>query len=1341
MAKMFKAKLTPDHPYVGYTLFSNTPNIFESNTEYLARGDGKSISGNYAINLNGIYESAFTEIDYNKSLSAPATYGRTAPLGRHVRDYLACAALAQNESGSGGGICDSGNYFNHYTVVNSSNAPYTADITLPFSVNSSSNRYYINYMAFGYSRSNTPYVGLGSFMTPGTMLSIDLKDQNYYYGNGDVLEESSTGMPLYTYKGCGVWSTDMCDQLCHDFMESEIGSSYHASVAGVGLFSNNGYSNAEGMINAIGQSMGSYLSAWANVSGYGNYHPNRQKAEEAIGLAVDTLNVFLGGHYGYAGKNKFCLVGYNSAQGRLVYYRIWISPSYMNENPSNGCVFQVTANYSDGSGNGHSWSCSEYYKVLYEEDYEHYDSELGDIDDYLLGTGTTEAELIYTGSKSTITEDSRGFGFDAGDLTYSFPITGASGMYTIFPIVRLTGPYIATSSYLYNSIFGRKFVDSLGKVEKGKFNRFDAAVLSGGRTSLQKGVTLAGGSVPATGTSDSLYTTHKTFGLSSVNKCVPNRQGSRGTHYIGLLNQFIEPNAASTAGGYNFGFLSSAKSTPSGSIYVRTLRIKLEGDTTTFANNIIIYGPSSNTIIKLSEGGVYSAALGYTTYTVNFTSTTSVSYIKAVTNAANTKYCMDAKFCGLQQMIRSCSANQLPATGDYATKYSSIFSSDARSKASQWSAAKIYGYISFSVSGGNQYAAEDESATNTVTIIGAEIEIADESSVVITTNKASLREGTIEISDTYFPMYNGRYALSVREEGSSESTTVKSPFLYSMSGKPTANGNSYLYEDSSTFNLTFTTENFPTLLPISTGSITVAGTECGSYKNNFGSDYTGKAFANSKVIEATATAASSDVFATGAAATTCINNYSIINTITESTSSALATEFNKKNVIECKLPTPGLLSKLVYESVEFNGASAWTFTRSMPLEPASASNPHILLYRIEAWIETEQENPADPGSMIKTVEIETTKEMKFNAGSTEIYSGSDLKNMDFAKANIKNNIYLKYNDSVTNDFNAVATGLPFYILDETRLKQEYYGGTPLKIADTSKYSIDNESDIVSFWTTCPDYANMTDEHYNFIYNKLYNTLKSRIVAGTSEVAVVGCSGSSDERHLTLDKHKIMYIGVAFYNPGDQMIPINMIFNASYTVATEGGINQTYDLPHALSHFFPRDSMLYMAGKSYRQKVLEEASNKIKFNSDKDENNPNPLYISADAGAHVVQGTSKGGQDAAGNISTWSTSLDEVINIGQDAVSGLTAAEIQGLPTSEISANSRSEENGLYGILNKYSGVVEYVASSNELLSDKVIPTPDSIKAYFTSVKGKCIKTYQNICFFPNRDGNIKQWIL
>lgn len=1326
---MFKAKLTPDYPFVGYTLFSNTPNIFENTTEYLARGDGKSISGNYAIKLNGIYESTFTDIDYGKLLTNNSSYtGRFSPTGRNVRDYLACAALAQSESGSGGGICDSENYFNHYTVVNNANAPYNTEITLPFSVNSSSNRYYINFMAFGYSRSNTPYVGLGSFMTPGTMLDIDLNDQSYYYGNGPKLDEASTGLPLYTYKGAGVWSTQMCNDLCYEYMKQHLTNSY--SSFGEDVFNSSGYTDAHDMIVDLATHLGSNLTGWANNYSYGNMHDSVAEAEAAINEVVGVMRDFLNAYDYYGGSMKnFYLVGYND--GTLTFYRLVLSEAsyydYNNQNIQNGYAFVVSAQYGN-AGSSITNTYYKYYKVVYHELASDYiiDSDLGRISDYLLGTATNDPEVIYTSHIDLIAETQHGYGISHDALDYAFSIAENTTQYTIFPVVRLTGPYIATSAYLYASIYGKKFVNSLGKVEKGKFNRFDAAALSGGRASLQQGVKL-------TGTGQAAHTDASVFSLNGTyGSCVPLHR-SQGSHYISLLNQFTEPSDSSTAGGYNYGFLNFAESRTSGAIYVSTFRIKLEGDTTSFANRIVIYGPDNTTTIKLNEGGVYSAALGYTTYTVNFTDSTSVSYIKGTGTDSNIKYCMDAKFCGLQQMIRTCSTNYPLSVGYYDTKYSSIFSTNTRSRASQWSAAKVYGYISFSVTGGNQYAAEDETSTNTVTIIGAEVEIADKSSVVISTSKASLKQGTITISDTDYSIYDNRYALAVQGENTN-TTTVKSPFLYSMSGKPSANGNTYLYEDSSTFNLTFTEETFPTLLPISTSSGVAAGTECGSYKNDFGSDYTGKTFTNSKVIEATVTPASSDVFASSTNSATNINNYTIINTINESSSSALTTEFNKKNVIECKLPTPGLLSKLVYESVEFNGASAWTFTRSMPLEPASATNPHILLYRIEAWIETEQENPSEPGTMITTVEIETTKEMKFNAGSTEIYSGSDLANMDFAKADVKNNIYLKYNDSVTNDFNAVATGLPFYILDETSSKKEYYGGTPLKVDGTlSRYSIDDEVD----WSTIPDYVNMTDEHYNIIYTKLYDALKSRIQAGKSEVAVVGCSGSTDERHLTLDKHKIMYIGVAFYNPGDQMIPINMIFNASYTVVTDGGIEQTYDLPHALSHFFPRDSMLYMAGNSYRQKVADASSNKIKFN--RVSGNNDQLFVAADAGAHIVQGTSKGGQDSAGN--NWGTSLDEVINIGQDAVSGLSAAQIQGLPTSEISANSRSEEDGLYGILNKYSGVVEYVASNNELLSDKVIATPESIKEYFTSVKGKCIKSYQNICFFPNRDGNIKQWIL
>lgn len=1320
MEKMFKATLKPEHPYVGYTLFSNTPDMFKDNTEYLARGDGNSISGNYAINLNGIYESTFTDIDYNKSLDNRESGGR------NVRDYLVCAALAQNDNESESrGICDTGNYFNHYTVVNRNNAPYNEEITLPFSVNSSSKRYYINYMAFGYSRSNTPYVGLGSFMTPGTMLDVSLNDQSYYYGNGDIIEtQTDTGgtqvrIPLYTYKESGVWSTQMCNMLCEQYMSSKL----NGLRVTCNVFSYTGYRTESEMISGIGSQLGSYLSACVNS---GN----------SIDSVVNAMNDFLGILFSSNEKEAMPIVGVEydidgSDVPKLVFYKLVISKLEPGENQNNAegyHVFKIN---------------SEDYKVKYtkitpEDKFSYHKFEK--ILEYLLGNEkeSIAPELIYTGYISKIIDEStKGYGIDASAFTKdnSFEIkTVNTRENKIYSVVRLTGPYIATSAYLYNSIFGRKFVNSLGKVEKGKFNRFDAAVISGGRKSLQNGVKLGGNG-------ENVNTYSSVFDLNSDGSFIPRREGSRGTHSINMLNQFRTIDDSSTAGGYNFGFLSFAKSECAGSIYVSTIRIKLDGNTTSSVNSIIIYGPNSNTTIKLDNGGVYDESLGYTTYTVNFTESTSVSYIKAG-DSSNTKYCMDARFCGLQQMIRSCSANNQPATGDYATKYSSIFSSDDRSKASQWSAAKVYGYISFSVSGGNQYDAESETATNTITIIGAEVEIADKSEVTIYTNKASLKEGRIDIPDASFSLYDNRYALAVQTEIDNDATTIKSPFLYSMSGKPTSNGNAYLYEDSSTFNQSFTTETFPTLLTISTDSTVLPGTNCGSYKNNFGSSYSGNTFSNSTVVEASVATASSDVFAIGENNNKGISNYSIITTINESTSNPLTTEFNdNKNEIVCKLPGPGLLSKLIYESVEFNGASAWTFTRSMPLEPASAENPHILLYRIETWIETEQQDSS--GNTIKTVEKETTLNMKFDAAGTKIYSGSDIAKMDFATANVKNNIYLKYNDNVTNDFNAIATGLPFYILDASTEKKEYYGGTPLKIDDTSeypsKYSIDNDSSIEEFWSSCPDFANMTEEHYNEIYKKLNDELKKRIKKGTSEVAVVGCSGSPEEKHMTPDKHKIMYIGVAFYNPREEMIPINMIFNVTYTVETNNGITKTYNIPHALSHFFPRDSMLYMAGNSYRQKTIEENENKIKFNRVKGTED-DPLYISTDEGAHIVaQDTSiKGGQDTDGN--SWSSELDEVINIGEDSEPNLTDEQIQKLPTSEISANS-VRENGLYGILNKYSGVVEYIATGHKDLPDNVIKTPERIKEYFTSVKGKCIKSYQNICFFPNMDGNIKQWIL
>lgn len=1370
---MFKAKLTPDHPYVGYTLFSDTSTLFKDNDEYLARGDGKSISGNYAINLNGIYDSGFTDIDYSNGLYdrgvqvLHGTYNGSINVGRSVRDYLACAALAQSESGTGGGICDDGNFFYHYTVVDSSKAPYKTEITLPFSANSSSKTYYINYMAFGYSRSNTPYVGLGSFMTPGVMLDVSLNDQSYYYGNGDIIKEKEdtgvygTPLPLYTYKGSGVWSTQLCNRLCHQYLVSALNDKGVINIPDVDctVFNNIGYTDANDMITTLASGLETYLSSLANDIAYNNINATIGNLSEEIDKIIAEMNTFLTGHSdnNFDNTSRFFMVGCKNDittnnKNKIVFYklRIYFKDFDPGDVVHGSANFNVTATYNDPFDTNNDYTVTREYKVVYTEIFKESDPEYNQynqkIFEYLLDTTSIGPELINTSFTNIIDESKSGFGIDVSTNKKSFNImdgyTYGNMTYKIFPVIRLVGPYTATSAYLYNSIFGRKFVDSLGKVEKGKFNRFDAAVISGGRKSLQIGVTLnaSGENAKPIGV---VYSEH------ANNSFIPRREGSRGTHSISMLNQFRTPGDSSTAGGYNFGFLSYAESKPSGSIYVCTIRIKLAGDTREFANSIIIYGPNGDTTINLNNkeiGKYYSpdlpdSSLGYTTYEVKFTKNNSVSYISAAGDSITTQ-CMDVRFCGLQQMIRSCSANSNDNgdNGEYATKYSSIFSSDVRSKTSQWSAAKIFGYISFSVTGGNQYTAADGDVSNTVTIIGAEIEIADETNVVISTNKASLQEGKIDITETGYSLYDNRYALAVQNDEINRDTSIYSPFLYSMSGKMSDNigEDNYLYEDTNTFNQTFTVETFPTLLPID--SSTLPGTQCGSYQNGFDSSYyTGLTFKNSTVIEADVSVASrtEDVFVSNSIKG--ISNYPIITTINESKSNSLTTEFNKKNEITCKLPIPGLLSKLIYESVEFNGASAWTFTRSMPLEPASKENPHVLLYRIETWIETEKEID---GVMVNTVEVETTKSMKFAADKTKIYSGSDIASMDFVTANVKNNIYLKYNDGVTTDFNAVATGLPFYILDEDSEQKPYCGGTRLDYDAllSNCTTIDNDLDD-NFWNEFPSFDAATEDDYNKIYEKIHTKLNSIIQDEhvNNEVAVVGCSGSSEDIHLTLDKHKIMYIGVAFYNPREEMIPINMVFNVSYIVTTDSSIEQTYYLPHALSHFFPRDSMLYMAGKSYKQKTNDENANKIKFNRVK--GSSSLLHVSTDEGAHIVQGTSKGGQDADGN--NWSSSLDEVINIGEGSAPNLSNEEIQKLPTSEISASSaRKKGDGLYGILNKYSGVVEYVATSNEVLSNSNgITTPESIEKYFTSVKGKCIKSYQNICFFPNRDANIKQWIL
>ena len=82
--------------------------------------------------------------------------------------------------------------------------------------------------------------------------------------------------------------------------------------------------------------------------------------------------------------------------------------------------------------------------------------------------------------------------------------------------------------------------------------------------------------------------------------------------------------------------------------------------------------------------------------------------------------------------------------------------------------------------------------------------------------------------------------------------------------------------------------------------------------------------------------------------------------------------------IDLLLPTPNLKVILVYDSVEFNRASAWTFVRSMPLKPGSVDAPHILIYKVEASVTKAGSNEVDSSA---------TSTMRFNHEHSTIFSG------------------------------------------------------------------------------------------------------------------------------------------------------------------------------------------------------------------------------------------------------------------------------------------------------------------------------------------------------------------
>ena len=433
---------------------------------------------------------------------------------------------------------------------------------------------------------------------------------------------------------------------------------------------------------------------------------------------------------------------------------------------------------------------------------------------------------------------------------------------------------------------------------------------------------------------------------------------------------------------------------------------------------------------------------------------------------------------------------------------------------------------------------------------------------------------------------------------------------------------------------------------------------------------------------------------------------------------------------------------LVYDSVEFNRASAWTFMRSMPLNPGSETAPHILIYKVEAWV---------TGSDTNDVDSSATNSMCFDHNNSYIYSGysdsnnkKDSKDLDhhfciigineaIEDSSILNNCYLKVDDGGnTEELNAVGTAFPIRDITAANYKEMNTGVTK----DSSHIIGDITAENTSF---CDYYGaaalnaviyendasfgdNIDINNDDEIYNKLYDLAKTRLKEesdpsndkGAQVVVFPYCYPGLKPSSTGFGyDRKVIYICVGFYNNRKEMIPINGKFGITYDVKV-GDVTTSYTKYMYLSQFFPKDSMIYLAGTNYKSNTEAEENNKLAF-------------------VTTAMNTKYAQLEGDGLYSTYIPETDEIVNIGPG--NGITDASI----SYEISSSSKSttghwgntsddsvspEYAGHYGILNRYSGKVSFVSN---------VPY-ERYKNYTNLLEGKCLLKQEHICYFPNKTG-------
>ena len=1268
-------------PYTGYVILSkslpldasyglfNDKNITK---EYLSRGDSNSLISlpdtNYAVDLSTIYKTSIGQAGESASV-----------------DHLACAALGKN-------IGSDNSYFYYYMDIddndNISEAGFPFNdndggnsIITPFSDSKYSNTLYANFAVVGMSKAATPYINAGLFLENCNRETLsDVKDLNYM---GNIFG-GNTG--VYEFPGSSALSTMFAEILWYGATE-----------------------------------------AWSNVSRESPIYPiiNHDDAvdnildntiEKMVILIIDKLKPTAIENQSstrgvYLANMANTIKNLAITNGDVdVFYGMWLRDSYIHGTTST--LHETTYNKLNSSDANYKPGSLYTYEIIFvaHNDYDTYKTYFAVYD------------KLYAANHS-ITCGQSEFGRYLYEYYRDFnePIVldhntnnNSVNTYKVDPTSNILNPDTANGDYY---VVARP---------TGPFLEFDLGIPDSAVEKIRARHTSYLTRYEAIGLkSEKFYS--ENFGASSTTVAHP----LMTTDYkLDSRLVSVTDNNFSTSSKITF---NDTKAEKNGKVYVSSITLHFRGNTTNFINNIKI-SSIDNTIEKVfalnDTEYVYSSEdASITSYKIPLQSFESVAYIGLDTSSNNapTKLGMTCDICGSHQMVRyNC--------GYKCRSYIEHLIDASEGVDSQWTLLKLSGVFKIQMSGRNTYSTSINNNTDII-LEAVDVEINDESSIEVGIKYIGHENTTINCNtSTSYPhivnLYNGKLQVVMQEDSDYTSYNAKCVFFNSLCGAKRMNNNIY-YNDASILFNDWSSDANNRKISVYANSSNKPVIAVGGYGNALDpSIYAGAAYSNAIVSNAhfescddpivTNTDLIRDTLQTGP------NTYKIITGDTSINDLNIA--FSTSNTLRFSIPKPGVKLLLDYKSVEFNGSSAWTFTRSMPLNAASAANPHILIYKIEAWVETEDEHgnlviDESASAAISISSMSGNNQHKVFSGRTH-YTAQDgnIYGVDYAIQNkeVLNNLYLKYNDNETNIYNAVSTSLPIKLLEPALLPlgeknenikiSDFYGGNALKYTIVSSTYINDDKENI---------------------RRMYNAIKSGIT-NDIQICLCSCAGTEQDKDdgvsMTADGKKVIYFGIGFYNNSDLIMPITASFGIDLTFTDEStGESVTYPNRISLNEFFPKDSILYMAGRNYKNAMNSTENTKVRFVKTSD--------LSNDSGLQKY--------NREGTLKNNDIQIGEIVNIGGGIQEGNVDHNEGEIHASSIET-SGNKVISLYGIFNIYSGEVNYISTGStdiinaglpDVLYSSSIEADPKTGAYSNYVKfmneiaGKCLTESQHICKF------------